>query len=78
MCVCVHARICISTPSVFYYIWWFLLLSSPLLLYLEPQPQQQALLLLRGKKKVLIFGLEYLSGPRPFISIMAKVSQDTR
>ncbi len=35
----------------------------PISLYLEYQPQQQSLLLLRGKRKVLIFGLKYWSGP---------------
>lgn len=49
----------------------------PLPLYLEPQPQRQSLLLLREKRKVLIFGLKYWSGPRPFISITSKVSQDS-
>lgn len=50
---------------------------TPLPLYFEPQPQLQSLLLLRGKKKVLIFGLKYWSGQRPFISITSKVSQDS-
>lgn len=50
---------------------------TPLLLYFEPLPQLQSLLLLRGKKKVLIFGLKYWSGQRPFISITSKVSQDS-